>query len=80
MRTIQMTKSERDQIEAALTSELARVQRSKEEPQAHALTEALRRLREGEYGVCIYCGGQIPTGRLLVIPETEHCLDCQRAA
>jgi len=42
----------------------------------NALTRALRRLRDGTYGVCIYCGDLIPAGRLLVIPETEHCLGC----
>ena len=41
-----------------------------------ALTDALQRLRSGTYGQCIYCGGPIPVGRLLVIPETEHCLSC----
>ena len=42
----------------------------------HSLTKALRRLRDGTYGECIYCGNAIPTERLLVIPETEHCLGC----
>jgi DnaK suppressor protein len=42
----------------------------------HALTKALRRLRDGTYGDCVYCGNPIPAGRLLVIPETEHCLGC----
>jgi RNA polymerase-binding transcription factor DksA len=42
----------------------------------HSLTKALRRLRDGNYGECIYCGGAIPTERLMVIPETEHCLGC----
>jgi RNA polymerase-binding transcription factor DksA len=42
----------------------------------NALTKALRRLRDGTYGTCIYCQEPIPAGRLLVIPETEHCLGC----
>jgi DnaK suppressor protein len=42
----------------------------------HTLTKALRRLRDGTYGDCVYCGNPIPAGRLLVIPETEHCLGC----
>lgn len=42
----------------------------------HTLTKALRRLRDGTYGQCIYCGNSIPAGRLLAIPETEHCLGC----
>jgi RNA polymerase-binding transcription factor DksA len=42
----------------------------------NSLTKALRRLRDGTYGACIYCGNAIPTERLMVIPETEHCLGC----
>ena len=80
MKNIEITSSERAEIEAALTSELARIERSRDERHAHAIEEALRRLREGMYGLCAYCGNQIPTERLLVIPETEHCLDCRRAA
>jgi DnaK suppressor protein len=41
-----------------------------------ALANALQRLRSGSYGQCIHCGKSIPLGRLLVIPETEHCLSC----
>lgn len=41
-----------------------------------ALTDALHRLRSGTYGHCVYCGNLIPAGRLLVIPETEHCRRC----
>jgi RNA polymerase-binding transcription factor DksA len=41
-----------------------------------ALMNALQRLRSGTYGQCIHCGRSIPLGRLLVIPETEHCLSC----
>jgi RNA polymerase-binding transcription factor DksA len=46
----------------------------------NSLTKALRRLRDGTYGQCIYCGDSIPTGRLLAIPETEHCLGCGGAS
>ena len=41
-----------------------------------ALTDALHRLHSGTYGKCIYCGNLIPAGRLLVLPETEHCRKC----
>jgi DnaK suppressor protein len=48
----------------------------KQDARYNALTKALRRLRDGTYGECIYCGSAIPAGRLLAIPETEHCLGC----
>jgi hypothetical protein len=44
--------------------------------QYQTLVNALQRLRSGRYGQCIHCGKSIPLGRLLVIPETEHCLSC----
>jgi RNA polymerase-binding transcription factor DksA len=48
---------------------------------AHArqmeLTEALRRIEDGRYGVCGHCGAGIPYGRLLVVPEATYCLECR---
>jgi DnaK suppressor protein len=41
------------------------------------LTEALQRIEEGRYGVCGHCGASIPYGRLLVVPEATHCLECR---
>lgn len=37
---------------------------------------ALRRMDEGNYGSCVSCGNPIPLDRLLVIPETPHCITC----
>jgi DnaK suppressor protein len=109
MRTAEkLTRSERREIETALTSEIARIRRApalldfpeesiemselieteivtgmrapeallQRDARYHTLTKALRRLRDGTYGDCVYCGNPIPAGRLLVIPETEHCLGC----
>jgi RNA polymerase-binding transcription factor DksA len=30
----------------------------------------------GEYGLCARCGGLIPFGRLLVMPESAECGSC----
>jgi RNA polymerase-binding transcription factor DksA len=74
MKTIaRLTTSERREIEATLLSEIERSER-------RVLTEALRRLEEGTYGQCVYCSNPIPTERLLVLPETDHCLGCGDAA
>jgi len=37
---------------------------------------ALRRMREGEYGVCAECGGDISQERLEVLPATPFCKTC----
>lgn len=41
------------------------------------LTEALRRIEDGRYGVCGNCGEGIPFGRLMVVPEATNCLECR---
>ena len=38
----------------------------------------LKRMDEGQYGLCINCGVPISRGRLEVIPDTVFCADCAR--
>lgn len=44
------------------------------------IDEALRRLYSSleEFGTCARCGRTIALERLLLIPQTAHCADCQR--
>jgi RNA polymerase-binding transcription factor DksA len=37
---------------------------------------ALKRMNEGQYGLCTNCGCQIDRDRLRVIPETPFCAPC----
>ncbi|UCE59801.1 MAG: TraR/DksA family transcriptional regulator [Phycisphaerales bacterium] len=39
--------------------------------------EALRRIKDGTYGICVDCGILIPSARLQVKPEATRCIDCQ---
>lgn len=39
---------------------------------------ALRRLEQGSYGICQDCGEPIDERRLLALPATPVCADCQR--
>jgi DnaK suppressor protein len=39
--------------------------------------DALVRLEDGSYGVCVDCGKPVPEGRLEVKPEAARCLRCQ---
>ncbi len=43
------------------------------------IEEALRRVREGSYGVCDRCRRAIGVKRLLALPYARLCLDCQEA-
>ena len=35
--------------------------------------------QDGRFGECEECGDLIPPERLLIVPETSLCIDCQRA-
>jgi RNA polymerase-binding transcription factor DksA len=48
------------------------------EEEARRVKEAQQRLADGQYGVCVVCGGEIPPARLDAIPETIRCIDHQR--
>jgi DnaK suppressor protein len=41
---------------------------------------ALRRLKEGKYGECLDCKGEISPARLRAMPFAERCRDCQELA
>ena len=43
---------------------------------ASLLQHALRRVEEGEYGICMECGDDIAERRLLASPTATHCIDC----
>jgi DnaK suppressor protein len=44
------------------------------------LDTALRRLDEGEYGLCEDCGTEIGAGRLKALPFAKRCVSCQHQA
>lgn len=44
------------------------------------LNNALDRIRNNEYGVCIECGELIPRERLEEVPHTQHCVKCKNKA
>ena len=47
--------------------------------EAARVKEAQQRLAEGNYGVCVDCGKDIPAARLEVAPESIRCVEDQRA-
>lgn len=83
-----LTPQQLEELERLLTSERARLERAhpQDEPftptpeqvdaQLDAVLGALRRLEEGRYGACTRCGAAIPFGRLVVLPESDHCMGC----
>lgn len=41
--------------------------------------DAIKKMNDGQYGICSECQKPIPEARLKVIPFTEHCIDCLEA-
>jgi len=42
------------------------------------IEHALKRIIQGAYGRCEFCGGKIAEARLNALPYTNTCIDCQR--
>ncbi len=42
------------------------------------IQEALERLNNGEYGICVACGGEMQQKRLDAVPWARHCIGCQQ--
>lgn len=45
----------------------------------YKIDEALKRIEEKTYGVCIECSKVINKNRLKVVPFAEYCITCQEA-
>ncbi|MFG2076065.1 dksA/traR C4-type zinc finger [Nonomuraea maritima] len=45
--------------------------------QRRAVIEALKRVEEGVYGLCVDCRRQVPEGRLEARPDAARCVQCQ---
>jgi RNA polymerase-binding transcription factor DksA len=55
---------------------LATVPPSRAAARRAAVTDALKRIDAGTYGICVSCERPIPYGRLIAMPETAHCVSC----
>jgi len=48
-----------------------------EEEQINKVKEALRRIEDGSYGICMFCGNPIGALRLEAVPHAKLCIDCE---
>jgi len=44
------------------------------------IDQALKRLDQGVYGICIDCGMEVATERLHALPQVARCMGCQQKA
>lgn len=52
--------------------------RDRSESHLALVDEALSRLDDGTFGVCLRCGQPIAAARLEALPWAAFCIDCQR--
>ncbi len=41
------------------------------------IQEALNRMKDGSYGTCVHCEGEMQSKRLEAVPWARHCIECQ---
>jgi DnaK suppressor protein len=68
-----------DEIQRASERALAISNIDRESKQLRDVRAALRRIREGTFGVCEECEEQIHPKRLVAIPWASLCVQCQEA-
>ena len=66
-----------DRIQLAGEREFAVLSMERESENLTQVGEALRRIDDGEYGVCIECEEPISPKRLAAVPWAAYCLQCQ---
>lgn len=69
-----------DKAETSYTKEFLLSLSDGEREQLLLIDEALKRLERGEFGICQVCRKEIGPKRLLALPWTPLCIDCQEKA
>lgn len=63
-------------IDSLQNQGLTRNLREREQVKLARIQQALQRLADGSYGLCVSCGGEIDFNRLYVMPEAPACASC----
>lgn len=77
---VERTADEMDQIQAAESRELAARNLDSLARQLRLIDEALERMEEGDYGICVECEEEIGLKRLNAAPWAQRCIRCQETA
>jgi RNA polymerase-binding transcription factor DksA len=67
-----------DQGTETFEQEMDEAKRAILQDERSLVEQALQRLEEGKYGICVDCGKEIPAERLKAMPEAIRCVDDQR--
>jgi RNA polymerase-binding protein DksA len=68
-----------DQASDAQEREKAYHMASAEGRLLYHIDEALRRIRDGKYGICSVCEKEIGKARLEIVPHARLCIECKKA-
>jgi DnaK suppressor protein len=66
-----------DRATAESSEHLARLKYARNQQKMNSIQRALETMSHGAYGLCQLCGESIGQNRLLALPDTELCIDCQ---
>ncbi len=69
-----------DKAETSYTKEFLLSLSDQDREQLLLIDDAIKRLQRDEFGVCQLCHQEIGRKRLVAIPWTAHCIDCQQKA
>jgi RNA polymerase-binding transcription factor len=69
-----------DEVQHAAERELAIRNLDRESNLLRNVRGALRRIAEGTFGVCMHCEEDISPKRLIAVPWTPFCIQCQEVA
>jgi DnaK suppressor protein len=77
---IEQTPDALDQVQFATERDLAVALLNRDCKMSRRVQEALGRMEDGRYGVCLACEDPISDKRLQAVPWAEFCLGCQERA
>ncbi len=72
-----LTQDPADKASNAYTKELLFSQSTNDRFILTLIEEALQRIEEGEYGLCVNCSKEVQPKRLEAVPWARHCITCQ---
>ena len=78
--TIEKSPDALDEVQNAAERELAIRNLDRESNLLRNVRAALRRMDEGNFGVCVHCEEDINPKRLNAVPWTPYCIRCQEMA
>ncbi len=72
-----LTQDPADKASNAYTKELLFSQSTNDRFILTLIEEALQRIEDEEYGLCVNCGKEVQPKRLEAVPWARHCITCQ---